>query len=241
MYIPFYVEKVKMVYELFDEFDRDEYFPGGVEQAERLIRCYLYLLGKDADYLSLMEFYLYTVKRIRILNWDNEQIKRSFGRRYRRTVPKDKLDMAVRFTRAFHNDYLTAGMKTGTRDKADAMRLIMELLMGEDRLEDCPMDDALEKPGFGTDVNNPIFTTGVADSYEYLNHLYTPDGVPLVWLRLDSVMTEFYANPVDHYVLCRPDGKGYMKIFVYMYSKETSSYCPRGTVSSRDRSLPEEG
>ena len=103
------------------------------------------------------------------------------------------------------------------------------------------MDDALEKPGFGTDIHNPIYTQSAKDSYDYLNHLYTPEGVPLVWRRLGSIMTEFYANPVDHYVLCLPDGKGCMKLFVYMYSKETSSYCPRGTISGRHRSLPEEG
>ena len=99
-------------------------------------------------------------------------------------------------------------------------------------------DDATQKPGFGTEPGNPIYAHSSAGSYAYLNLLYTPDLVPLTWNRIGSIRPDSDSKPLDMYELLLPNGNVYMTVYVNMYARKASIYCPAGLYSDELDALP---
>jgi len=85
-------------------------------------------------------------------------------------------------------------------------------------------------PNYGYSADNPVMTSTVSRSDEYLNRLRTLDGKPFTWNRTGSLcMREVHGVPnvmVDIYVLFL-DGQEYKTLYICPYG-HSADYVPDG-------------
>ena len=106
-----------------------------------------------------------------------------------------------------------------------------------------------DKPNYGFSPENPIMTSSVKDSSNYLSRLRTADELSLTWDRLGCItLVELHGLPdviVDEYQLFL-DGEKYRKIYICPYGRSGDT-APRGMClvdlpadSSKDTISPDE-
>ena len=84
---------------------------------------------------------------------------------------------------------------------------------------------------FGYDLTNPIMTTNVRQSYQYLNQLVCSNGDPIQYKRLYSCNSgvKELARPLDVYAITNVNtGEALGNLYVYAYSHYASTLVPEG-------------
>lgn len=86
---------------------------------------------------------------------------------------------------------------------------------------------------FGLVPEKPIFTLAlrsVEGEREYLNHLYTENGIKVKWERQGSTCADGINGMIDIYNTYLPSGEFYKTIYINMYGAKKSETAPAGFV-----------
>ena len=205
---------------------KERFFPGEEDQAKKAIASLACLLGSRCDYSQLLMLYI-TVATRNMMGFDNDRISVTVKARFSDIVPENKVAQVIEcISRISHNYSYIEKLDSPEMQAFDNFFDVQfegRFSDNEKRLEDATL-----YPGFGTNPDNPIFAHSSAGSYSYLNLLYTSEVIPLSWNRVGSMEVESSIDPLDEYELILPDGKVYCRIYINMYARESSRYCPQG-------------
>lgn len=215
---------------------KERFFQGKEAQAKKVIGSLTYLLGSHCNYDQLLDLYITAAVRV-IMGFENERINITVKMRHSDIVPEAKALTVIECIRRITENYAFI-------DKANSpeMKAYMQFFDSQNdesfNVNKKRLNDALENSGFGTDPDNPIFAHSADGSYSYLNLLYTSENIPLTWKRVCSMEVESSRDPLDKYELMLPDGTVFVTVYVNMYSRENSAYCPRGLRADGLKELP---
>ena len=213
---------------------RQRFFPGKVFQAKKIIGSLCFLLGENCNYFRLLELYV-TVAVRAMMGFDNGRINMTVKMRFSDLVPENKAITVIECIKRLDNNFafienVTNNGVEAAFDKANEVTF--------DR-NDKRTEDAVRYPGFGIDPNNPIYAHAASGSYSYLNFLFTSDSVPLTWRRTSTPELESCIDILDRYELLLPNGKTYLCVYINMYARKTSIYCPVGLHSDYLKDIPQ--
>ena len=216
---------------------RERFFPGQEEQAKKTIKSLAWLLGSECRYDRLFVLYLTIVPRI-LMGFDYERIGITIRQRFSDLVPESRMTAVISCVERINENYAYIDMINSPEMKAKER--IFDL-QNEARFKENEkrLGDAEKIPGFGVSIENPVYAHFAFGSYRYLNLLYTADNAPLTWRRLGSVGHDGCDDLLDKYDLLLPDGNVYLSIFINMYSRKESEYCPRELVGKGLKTAPE--
>ena len=229
-------QAVISAYENLSPEQKERFFPGQEAQAKKAVGSLISLLGTDKDYNQLLELYITVATRV-LLGFENEQISIKINVRFSDIVPVEKTQKVIEFVRRLTSNY--SFMQQQETPENQALLKFFDSQNEESFAEnDRRSEDAVLFPDFGTDPSNPVFAYFTSGSYSYLNLLYTSDNVPLTWRRVGSLVVENSKDSIDRYELFLPDGTVYSTVFVNMYARKTSIYCPHGMVGDGLKKIP---
>ncbi len=230
-------DKVLVSYKKLSAEQKSDFFPGGEAQAQKVGSSLAFLMGTTSDYDVVFEIYLTVASRVK-LGFTNERIQTTLMARYPTQIPSNVTIPIIKCIRRITENYSHMEPENSNRrTSAD----IMFILQNGPRMRENEEkhNDAVNKPGFGTDPKNPIYAHSARTSYDYLNSLYTDESVPLTWNRIGSIAIDNCPDPIDEYELLLPDGALYTSVYINMYAETSSIYCPRGLKSSELQALPD--
>ena len=195
-----------------------------------LNQSYIFLAGLLLGKYPKIAFSVNKEDRIRLPYAALEQLPASKGK----LTSREKVIFAFC---AFHSvcievyDEKTHELHKGIKDLTSPERVI-DLLMEE--MDNHPERFAFLQPQttvkssapFGTSRENPIQAVSIADGYDYLNRLCTPDGRPVKYERIGS-MSGISGGIIDGYRL-ELGGTKTMTVYIDPYSPENSTDAPEG-------------
>ena len=225
-------------YKKLSDEQRQRFFPGKISQAKKAIGSLCFLLGEDSDYYQLLALYI-TVAVRAMMGFTSERINITVKMRFSDLVPEENAITVIECIRRINQNFAFVDNANSPEMQSFNETFDVEnepaFIRNEKRTE-----DAIHYPGFGVDPNNPIYAHSAAGSYTYLNLLYTADAVPLTWKRLGQPALELEScfDILDQYDLLLPDGDVYLTVYVNMYARKASVYCPAGLQSDDLKSLP---
>lgn len=217
---------------------KERFFPGQIEQAKKIIGSLMWLLGSNCEVDRLFELYLTVAARVQ-MGFDHERIGTTTKMRFSDLVPGNKTSSVVTCIERIIRNFAYIDRINSPEMKA-AVRTFDLQNERTFRENDKRFEDAERIPGFGTNPANPVFAHFSFGSYRYLNLLYTDDNTPLTWNRLGSVGTESSNDILDQYELLLPDGTVYLIVYVNMYARKESVFCPSGLVGDGLKTVPEQ-
>lgn len=221
-------KSVFSAYNDLSEEQKERFFQGEEAQAIKAIGSLTYILGTGFNYKKLFELYITAAVRV-LMGFDNERIEMTLLMRFSDILPKDKSLTVIECIRRISNNY--AYIDSINSPEAQAMKAFFDSQYEESFSEnEKRLNDAIKNSGFGIDPDNPIFTHSAEGSYSYLNLLFTSDNVPLTWSRVGPIEVPSSRNPVDKYDLYLPDGTVFLSVFINMYSRRNSEFCPQGLI-----------
>ena len=229
-------QKAVSAYNRLSTEQKDRFFPGKESQAKKAIGSMVYLLGESSSIDVLYEAYLSIASRLQ-LGFSNERIQQTVMMRYSSIVAPE---IAVTVINCIGKVSKNFGHLQKDRQQEDLSIYILFDAQYRQRFaeNEKKKDDAITLAGFGVNPENPIYAHGTSSSYDYLNKLYSDDSIPLIWDRIGSTSTDLSEDLIDAYELCLPDGTHFNNVYINMYSKATSSYCPLGMSSFELMQLP---
>ena len=216
---------------------RERFFPGKEYQAKRIIESLCALLGDNCNYNQLLELYITAAVRA-LMGFESERISISVKMRFSEAVSEDKAITVIECIKRLNQNFAFL-----EKVNSPEMQAIDKYFDTQNetafKRNDKRTEDATTYPGFGVDPSNPIFTHSSAGSYSYLNLLYTADSIPLTWRRVGSITPESSLDPIDQYELLLPNGETYLTVYINMYARKASDYCPAGLQSDELKELPQ--
>ena len=90
---------------------------------------------------------------------------------------------------------------------------------------------------FGLDASNPILTTGIPESYNYLDRLITEENDDITYERISQVSSPNVKinrsgievdAPIDYFIIYDSSGKEITGLYICPYFKENSTSAPKG-------------
>ena len=214
---------------------KERFIPGQEEEAKKIIGSLVYLLGSNCKYDQLLDLFITVAVRV-MMGFENERVNITVKMRFSDIVPQEKALTVIECIRRIVNNHSFIDGLDSPEIKAHD-RFFDSQNQDSFKRNEKRLNDAAEHPGFGTTMDNPIFAHSAAGSYSYLNLLYTSDGVPVTWNRVGS-MSPRSGDTLDKYELFLPDGSVYLTVFVNMYSKKSSTYCPCGLMGKGLKEAP---
>lgn len=205
--MPTYSEKLNLAYQCYNPDLVGMIFPGGKEQAEKVIVS----LGKiyDVDletsnaerYFDILSTYSDVVVRLDITQSTDDSIIESL--------------------QTNHSDLV--------KNKEIAKKALKFIKMNVDDNDYVFNDDEYDDdPNYGLTVSKPIYTHGVIGSDIYLQSLKAITDEPLTWRRLGSISVQGIDGIIDIYESNLPSGEPYLKLYLNMYGSSNSKKIPRG-------------
>ena len=205
---------------------KERFFQGKEAQAKKVIGSLTYLLGPNCNYDQLLDLYITAAVRV-MMGFENERINITVKMRHSAIVPESKALTVIECIRRITQDFAFIDKANSPEMKANMQ--YFDSQHGERfNINEKRLNDAVKNPGFGTNPDNPIFAHSADGSYSYLNLLYTSENIPLTWNRVCSMEVASSRDPLDKYELLLPDGTVFMTVYVNMYSRRSSEYCPHG-------------
>ena len=226
-------------YNRLSEEQKERFFPGQEEEAKKIVGSLSYLLGSNCKYEQLLDLFITAAVRV-MMGFENERVNITVKMRFSDIVPQEKALTVIECIRRIVNNHSYIDGLNSPEMKAHSRYFDSQnevsFKENEKRLE-----DAVKNPGFGTNMENPIFAHSADGSYSYLNLLCTSAGVPLTWNRIGSISPRSSRDPLDKYELLLPDGEVYLIVYVNMYSRKRSAYCPAGLMGKGLQTVPDYG
>lgn len=226
---------VIVAYNRLDPEQKERFFPGQEEEAKKIVGSLAYLLGSNCKYDQLLELFITAAVRV-MMGFENERVNITVKMRFSDIVPQEKALTVIECIRRIVNNHAFIDGLDSPEIKAHE-RFFDSQNQDSFRRNEKRLNDAADHPGFGTTMENPIFAHSAAGSYSYLNLLYTSDGVPVTWNRIGS-MSPRSGDPLDKYELLLPDGTVFLIVYVNMYSRKRSVYCPCGMMGKGLKEAP---
>ena len=227
----------KAAYSMLTDDQIERFFPGQEAQARKAIESLVWLLGDSLSYDRALELYLTVAVRV-TMSFEKERIHSTLKLRFSDIMPDNKaltvIDCIGRIKKNYDYIHNANTPKQRALDSLFDSQNESSFTKNEERSK-----DALRRPGFGTDPHNPIYAHSADGSYGYLNLLYTTGHLPLTWRRVGSFVIDADDEPIDEYELLLPDGNLYSTIYVNMYSRANTRYCPYGLIGNGLEPVPE--
>ncbi len=215
---------------------KERFFPGKESQAKKVLGSLVYLLGEEVDSDSLYEVYLTIASRLQ-LGFTDDRVQSTIKMKYSSLISNDSAPRLIECIRKLSSNF--SHLQKDKRQEALSIDLLFDSQFRQRfAVNETKIEDAIRVPDFGTSPENPVYAHGVSSSYDYLNTLYSIDSIPLFWDRIGSTSTDTSDDLIDAYELCLPDGTHYNTVYINMYSKATSAYCPRGMSSFELMQIP---
>lgn len=224
-------------YNKLSDDQRERFFPGKEYQAKRIVGSLCALLGDSCSYDQLLELYITAAVRA-MMGFESERINITVKMRFSDIVPESKAITVIECIKRLNQNF-TFIEKAISPEMQAFDKFFDTQNEAAFKRNDKRTEDAAAYPGFGIDPSNPIFAHSSAGSYSYLNLLYTADSVPLTWNRVGSMTLESSPDPIDQYELLLPNGDVYLTVYVNMYARKSSVYCPAGLRSDELKALPQ--
>ena len=233
--VPSHSEKLDWAYRCFKPDAVGMVFPGGKEQAERVILslgniCDVDLeLCDETKYFDLLKVYSTIILRRALTHSSNEAIVESLLEKYSDSI-KDKETAQrvlayVTLNMQDHNYSLTTDSDMIKLDLLSKVFATSEELIDENKTAE---KEYLGDPEYGLVVMKPIYTHGVEGSREFLESLTTSLGEELTWDRVGSTSREGINGAIDIYESTLPSGKPYKTLYLNMYGAKNSDVIPKG-------------
>ena len=205
---------------------QQRFFPGKQFQARKIIESLCVLLGEGRNYDQLLELYITAAVRAK-MGFDSERINITVKMRFSDLVPDDQAISVIECIKRLDQNFASIEKlkNSGNADLFNSFEAENEDAFNRNEKK---VEDAIRYPGFGIDPNNPIYAHGPIGSYSYLNLLYTNNNVPLTWERTESPDVGSSLDILDRYDLLLPNGDNYLSVYVDMYARKSSVYCPEG-------------
>ena len=232
---PSHSEKLNLAYRCYRPEMVGMIFPGGKEQANRVIislgKIYnLDLETSDAKrYYEVLTTYSDIVIRLVITHSSNETIIASLQVNHKDLVKSKEI---ARKTLA----YVMINMKNNSfaLDSEEDMEALSFMAEAFSSMEETTKQnnvaetENLEDTEYGLVETKPIYTHDVGGSNKYLQSLKTINGETLTWNRLGSISVRGIKGIVDVYESTLPSGDPYKTLYLNMYGSVNSEKIPKG-------------
>ena len=228
-------KKVALAYKCYKPEMVSMVFPGGKEQASRIIKSLAIILGidlsalKPIDYYNLLTIYSGVLIRRVVTKSADEHIIVSLQVNHKQYIKNEMLAQQVLA-------YCTINMKNNLFD-LESVEHINTLNMFDSiltqnretsRLNEEAQNDNLDDEQYGLVPNKPIYTTGVGGSEKYISSLMTSDSKAIIWDRRGSMSVDGINGMIDIYDISFVDGRRYKTIYINMYGTSISPKAPNG-------------
>ena len=228
-------KKVGLAYKCYKPEMVDMVFPGGKEQASRIIKSLAVILGidlsalKPIDYYNVLTIYSGVLIRRVVTKSTDEHIIVSLQVNHKQYIKNEMLAQQVLA-------YCTINMKNNSfalesAEDINALNMFDNILTQNretSRLNEDAQNDNLDDEEYGLVPNKPIYTTGVGGSEKYLRSLMTSDGKAIIWDRRGSMSVNGINGMIDIYDISFVDGRRYKTIYINMYGTSISQKAPNG-------------
>ncbi len=221
-----------------DDFNRQNFYPGGLPEAAKIVSGLQQLLpNKSID----LYFQLYTIIAVRVFMSGKglysvdkisleDRLKINLDVNFGDLIPKKAYDVIIKFCLRIFDNYRFILALHDEKVLTDQINLKKQF---SDRIKAnaSRINDSTTKPEYGISCENPVYADLVAGSYSYLCKLWADDETPLVWERIGPVETQSSPDYIDEYIFYTPDGSEFGTVFVNMYSDIVPTYAPVGYYS----------
>ena len=227
---------VRSAYNALNAEQKAQFFQGKEEQTRKIIGSLDYLLGSGSDYGRILMLYITVASRI-VMGHENERIIQAVKTRFSDIVPESKALTVIECLRRITENY--AFIDKADSPEKQAFNQYFDSQYGARFIEnEKKLNDAEKIPDFGLNPRNPIYAHSSDGSYRYLNLLYTSTFEPLTWKRIGSIGNTSSSDPIDKYELYLPDGTVFTTVYINMYSRKSSAYCPKGLFGDGLKEVP---
>ncbi len=228
-------DKLSAAYKAYRAEYVDMIFPGGINQADTVIKSLAQILDielstkTEREYFDILSIYSSVIVRHHGMKMSTGGVRMSLFNKYGRFVKTlEEADLVISFCamNAVNPNFIVDSAETvdlvrdfgKTQDSAKSKRDIIFESQNPER------DD------FGYSLDNPVCTSSVEQSNKYLARLETEEGEKLAWLRTRSYFLCECNNAtnvsVDEYQLYLY-GEEHSQIYICPYARD-SAYVPRG-------------
>lgn len=228
-------KKVGLAYKCYKPEMVGMVFPGGKEQASRIIKSLAVILGidlsalKPIDYYNVLTIYSGVLIRRVVTKSTDEHIIVSLQANHKQYIKNEMLAQQVLA-------YCTINMKNNSfalesAEDINALNMFDNILTQNretSRLNEEAQKENLDDDEYGLVPHKPIYTTGVGGSEKYLRSLMTSDGKAIIWDRRGSMSVDGVNGMIDIYDISYVDGKRYKTIYINMYGTSISQKAPNG-------------
>ena len=227
-------KKVALAYQCYKSEMVGMVFPGGKEQASKIIKSLAIILDidlsvlKPIDYYNILTIYSGVFIRQTVTNSSDDNIKVGLQLKHEQYIKNEMLAQQVLA-------YCIINMKNNSfalESVEDIKTLntfshILSQNQAIARSNEDVQSQNLDDEEYGLVPQKPIYTTGVDGSEKYLNSLVTSDGKVVTWRRAGSTSIEGVTGTIDFYV-SYVDGRRYKNVFINMYGTSISQKAPIG-------------
>lgn len=228
-------KKVALAYKCYKQEMVGMVFPGGKEQASRIIKSLAVILGidlsvlKPIDYYNVLSIYSGVLIRRIVTKSADDHIIVSLQVNHKQYIKNEVLAQQVLA-------YCTINMKNNSfalesDEDINSLNMFDNILTQNreiSRLNEDSQNDNLNDEEYGLVPNKPIYTTGVGGSEKYLKALITSDGKAIIWNRRGSMSVDGINGMIDVYDISFVDGRSYKTIYINMYGTSISQKAPNG-------------
>lgn len=228
-------KKVGLAYKCYKPEMVGMVFPGGKEQASRIIKSLAVILGidlsalKPIDYYNVLTIYSGVLIRRVVTKSTDEHIIVSLQVNHKQYIKNEMLAQQVlAYCTINMNNNSFALESTEDIDTLNMFDNILTQNRETSRLNEDAQNDNLDDEEYGLVPNKPIYTTGVGGSEKYLRSLTTSDGKAIIWDRRGSMSVNGINGMIDVYDISFVDGRRYKTIYINMYGTSISQKAPNG-------------
>lgn len=209
-----------------------EIFKKGENQADKIIVSIGKLLNlslfnlDEKEYFDLLNIYADIYELKEILNYEYSELKIFIKKKYLPYFENKEIQMEMVVNYCILNTMDNTFFIDTNKDLkliSAIPEILDETISGGEYENNNQEDD-----NFGLVPNSPIPCHGIEEAYDYLNRLETDSNQDLYYERTGSFETELNNYLIDEFITYTKDNKEYKKIYINIYSKETSQKAPKG-------------
>lgn len=211
-----------------------EIFKTGEKQADKIIVSIGKLLNlslfnlDEKEYFNLLNIYADIYELKENLNYEYADLKTFIKEKYSSYFENKEIQMEMVVNYCILNTMDNTFFIDTNKDLKiiSAIPEILEESMNGGDYENYNQEDE----NFGLNVNSPIPCKGINEAYDYLDRLKTDSNMELYYKRTGSFEIESSDYLIDEFITYTKDNKEYKKIYLNIYSKETTKKAPKGFI-----------
>ena len=232
---PSHEEKVELAYRCYKTDMVGMIFPGGKEQASKIICSLAKIYNLNIEvcdakmYYNILSTYSDVLIRRIVTQSADGQIVTSLQVKHADLVKTPDIGRKVLA-------YVTMNMSNNdfSLDSEEDYSMLNMFADAYANNEKAVADNAqaetqnFDDPEYGLVPNKPVYTQGVGGTKQYLSGLKSSLGEKLAWNRRGSTSVSGVNGMIDIYDSTLPSGKPYKTIYINMYGSGISTKLPKG-------------